>query len=252
MIHLITTVVGLVLFATPTAAQPAQPQQPTADIVLATVQSFYASVPQVTAQFRQTVKVASFGTTKDSDGKVYLEKPGKMRWDYLVKKGKTVQHEKEFISDGTTLYLVEHNNMQVTTMSIKQNMMPVVVSFLYGKGNLKSEFNAVLDTSGTYGTKGDHVLKLTPKQPSAQYKTLTLVVDPTDGHVRESIIIDPSNNVSDFKFYNPDFKTPIAATVFQFNPASVKSYRIINANQQGSGAGSAAPPPPAPAAPKKP
>src|SRR6478672_10117898 len=54
------------------------------------IQKFYAGINQVTAQFRQTVKNAVFGTEKTSDGTVWLMKPGKMRWDYVEKKASTV------------------------------------------------------------------------------------------------------------------------------------------------------------------
>ena len=56
------------------------------------------------------------------------------------------------------------------------------------------------------------MLKLTPKKPSAQYKTLYLVADPTQFRVKESVIIDASNNVNHFQFYAPDFEKPIDAT----------------------------------------
>jgi len=231
---------SLAILAALAGAATAAPT-PSADDVVADVQKFYAKVDQVTAMFREYVTISTFGTTKTSDGKLYLMKPGKMRWDYLEKVKGQVQHKKEFISDGTTLYLVEHDNQQVTKKNLNQNLMPVVVSFLYGKGDLRTEFNATLDTTGTWGSKGDRVVKLTPKQPSAQYKSLTLVVAPDDGHVRESIIVDSSNNVTHFHFYSPDFKSPIPASTFEFNSASAKNYRMIDADaQQGSAAGSAA------------
>jgi outer membrane lipoprotein carrier protein len=241
----------LAVLAALCASAPAFADQRTADSVVADVQKFYANVNQVTAQFREYVTVSTFGTTKSSDGKLYLMKPGKMRWDYLEKVKNETRFKKSFISDGATLYLVDHDNKQVTKKNLSQNLMPVVVSFLYGKGDLKTEFNAALDTSGTYGTKGDIVVKLTPKQPSAQYKHLTLVVSADDGHVRESVIVDASNNVTDFKFYSPEFKMPIDPRVFEFNPASAKNYKVIDADAQGSASGSQTLPPPPPPA-KKP
>jgi outer membrane lipoprotein-sorting protein len=168
---------------------------------------------------------------------VWLAKPGKMRWDYLDKKGSTVSVMKSFISNGKTLFVVEHNNKQVMKKNLQQDLMPVAVSFLYGSGDLAKEFNAALDTSGTYGTKGDVVLKLTPKQPSAQYKNLILVVNDKDFHVKESIIIDSSNNVNHFRFFEPDFDSPIKDSWFEFNPASVPTYRVIDADQQAQGSG---------------
>jgi outer membrane lipoprotein carrier protein len=229
------------LMATPAAgsaaAQATAPAAVTAATAVQDIQKFYAGINQVTAQFRQSVQNATFGTSKDSDGSVWLLKPGKMRWDYTeAKKGTTVV-KKSFISNGTKLYVVEHDNKQVMKKDLKSDLLPVAVTFLYGTGDLAKEFNAELDKSGTYGTKGDVVVKLSPKQPSAQYKNLILVADPTNFHVKESIIIDSSNNVNHFRFFSPDFTKPVKPEWFEFNEKSVPSYRIIDADQQ---AGSAA------------
>jgi len=208
------------------------PAKKTASEVVDEVQKFYAEIDHVTAQFRQAVTNETFGSTKTSDGKVWLQKPGKMRWDYYdKKKGKTVV-EKSFISNGSYLYMVEHGNKQVVKKNLQQDLMPVAVSFLYGKGDLKAEFNAALDTSGKYGAAGDLVLRLTPKKPSAQYKYLYLVVSPKDYHVTQSIIVDSSNNVNHFRFYTPDFKTAPQDAWFEFNEKSVRNYRIIDADDQ--------------------
>jgi outer membrane lipoprotein carrier protein len=232
------------LAAAPAAGSAAVAQAPaapavSADTAVQNVQKFYAGIHQVKASFRQTVKNATFGTEKTSDGTVWLMKPGMMRWDYLEKKGGKVTVTKSFISNGKTLYVVDHGNKQVMKKSLERDLMPVAVSFLYGSGDLAKEFNAALDTSGTYGTKGDVVLKLTPKQPSAQYKNLILALDGSNFHVKESIIIDSSNNVNHFRFFQPDFDSPMKDSWFQFNPASVPTYRVIDADQQaqqGSGA----------------
>ena len=230
---------------------PAQPQQivtvaplvaapganaPDAGGVVDNVQKFYANIKQVTASFRQAVTNDTFGSTKTSDGTVWIMKPGKMRWDYLEKKKDKVEVKKSFISNGSNLYVVEHDNMQVVTKNLQQDLMPVAVSFLYGKGDLKTEFNPELDTTGKYGAKGDFVLKLTPKKPSAQYKNLYLVVNPSDYRVTQSIIIDSSNNTNHFRFFAPDFAKEINAKWFEFDKNSVKNYRMIDADAQGSGA----------------
>ena len=229
------------LVAAPGAAAP------DANGVVDKIQGFYSTVKQVTASFRQAVTNDTFGSTKTSDGTVWIMKPGKMRWDYLEKKAQKTQVKKSFISNGDNLYLVEHDNMQVVKKNLKQDLMPVAVSFLYGKGDLKSEFNAALDTSSKYGAKDEIVLKLTPKKPSAQYKNLILVVNPTDYRVTQSVIIDSSNNINHFRFYSPNFEKPIDGKWFEFDEKSVKNYRIVDADSQGAGSGSATPKP----APKK-
>jgi len=205
------------------------------------IQKFYAEIKQVSALFRQSVTYDTFGSTKTSDGSLFIQKPGKMRWDYVEKKKDKVVTKKSFISNGSYLYMVEHDNKQVVKKNLQNDLMPVAVSFLYGKGDLKAEFNSSLDTSGKYGTKEDVVLKLVPKKPSAQYKALFLVASTKDFHVSQSIIIDSSNNVNHFRFFTPDFTKPIKETWFEFDERSVKDYRIVDADakQDGGGTGSA-------------
>jgi outer membrane lipoprotein carrier protein len=226
----------------PLVAAPSASATPaTAASVVDRVQQFYAGITQVTASFRQAVTNDTFGSTKTSDGTMWIMKPGKMRWDYLEKKKTGVQVKKSFISNGTYLYVIEHDNKQVVKKSLERDLMPVAVSFLYGKGELKAEFNPELDKTGKYGGKGDLVLKLTPKQPSAQYKNLYLVVSPGDFHVSQSVIIDSSNNVNHFRFFAPDFRKPIKDTYFEFDERSVKNYRVIDADTPKDGTSPAAP-----------
>jgi outer membrane lipoprotein carrier protein len=227
----------------PTAALVAAPATPsTAAEVVDRVQQFYAGIKQVTASFRQAVTNDTFGSTKTSDGTVWIMKPGKMRWDYLDKKKTGVEVKKSFISNGTYLYVVEHDNKQVVKKSLERDLMPVAVSFLYGKGDLKAEFNPEIDRTGKYGEKDDIVLKLTPKQPSAQYKNLYLVVSPGDFHVSQSVIIDSSNNVNHFRFFGPNFDTPIKDSYFEFDERSVRNYRVLDADAPRDGAGAGNPP----------
>lgn len=201
--------------------------------VVGNVQKFYASVKQVTSKFRQSVTNVTFGDTKESDGMMWIAKPGKMRWDYYSKK-REAGAKKSFISNGTYLYVVEHDNKQVIQKNLQRDLMPVAVSFLYGKGNLSSDFNAKLDTSGKYGSSAEHVLALTPKKPSAQYQTLVLVVAKDNYRVTQSVIIDAAGNVNHFKYFEPDFEQAIAGSSFEFDAKSVPGYRVIDADKEAA------------------
>jgi outer membrane lipoprotein carrier protein len=224
--------------ATPSGAgaAPAAAAAPlTAPAVVDRVQAFYVGIKQVSAKFRQSVTNATFGgDPKTNDGSVYIQKPGKMRWDYFTKKGSTVRNKKSFISNGAYLYVVEYDNKQILKKSLEKDLMPVAISFLYGKGDLKTDFTAELDASGKFGSKADLVLKLTPKKPSAQYKNLFLVVDPKDYQVTQSVIVDSSNNTNHFRFFSPNFEKPIQDAWFEFNEKSdaVKNFRLVDADQE--------------------
>lgn len=201
-----------------------------ADDVVSKVQAFYLETKHLTAKFRQTYTNSTFGKKSVSDGKVWIKKPGKMRWDYVKKKGKKNKANKSFVSDGTMLWAIEHDNKQITRTKIEDDVLPVAVTFLFGKGDLARDFAPALDASGTYGQKKDYVLELTPRTPSAQYKTLYLVVDPGNFRVKQSIVVEASGNINHFRFYEPDTKAPVKDSWFVLNVKSkqFKKYRVID------------------------
>lgn len=90
----------------------------------------------------------------------------------------------------------------------------------------------MIDRSGTFGTRDDIVLALTPKRPRAQYKTLHLVVASDNYRVRQSIITDAAGNTNAFTFYAPDTKKPVAAGWFELDASAVKGFRVIDADQK--------------------
>src|SRR6185503_3523318 len=122
--NLLGIITRMYLGATSQAATASQPSKPAVTVVVSAptgaqaaaevsaadavdkVQKFYGSINQVTALFRQTVTYSTFGTTKESNGKLWIQKPGKMRWDYSEKKKEVVQVKKSFISNGSYLYMV--------------------------------------------------------------------------------------------------------------------------------------------------
>ncbi len=221
-------------------AAPARPvrvaQAPDAAAVLAGVQKFYAGISQVKAKFRQEVKNTTFGRSDISDGTLWIAKPGKMRWDYVARKTKKskLTTAKSFISNGSYLYVVDHENKQVLKKDLQKNLLPTAVTFLYGKGDLARDFTPALDTTGTYGGKTDRVLKLTPKASSAQYKALYLVVDSESSRVKESVIIDGAGNSNHFRFYEPNFEATVKDSWFEFDAKSVKTYRVIDGDAQAA------------------
>lgn len=200
---------------------------PTAATVLANVQQFYANANQLTASFRQTVTKATWGTSQASDGRVWVVKPSDFRWDYMAKRQGSVIVTKSFMFDGTTFWFVDHLNKQIMQMQPQSSALPAALSFLTGGSALTSQFGAALDASGTYGTKGTVVLRLTPNQPSAAYKELVLVVEPSDWHVKESIVIASNGDENDFKFFAPDLTATVKPGWFQVNPSSLPTYRLV-------------------------
>jgi outer membrane lipoprotein carrier protein len=199
----------------------------TADAVVKKVQTYYASTQKLRAKFRQEYTNTTFGRTSTSDGLLRIAKPGRMRWDY------DKPETKYFISDGTVLWVYEPESKQAIEQQLKDQILPVAVTFLYGKGDLAAEFSAAL-APGKYGDKDDLCVELTPKKPEAQYKKLWLVVDPGDFHVKQSIILEASDNLNHFTFFDITLNAKaenILDKTFKFTPPA--GVKVVKPEQAG-------------------
>ncbi len=209
-------------------ATSAGAQTPNATTVLGNVQQFYTGTKQLSAKFRQHVTNNAFGKTSTSDGELWVQKPGSVRFDYVAKTHKV---DKSFVFDGTTAWMVDHKNLQIAKQQASTTAMPAAMSFLTGGKQLAQQFNVALSTSGMYGKT---VLELTPEQPSAQYKQLFFVVDPKDWHVTKSIVIDSKGDTNEFDLFAPDVKTVPAPSLFKVDPKALPSYKLVSGPPSGS------------------
>jgi outer membrane lipoprotein carrier protein len=225
------------LFLSLLIAIPAQAKSaPTPDQVVGSVQKFYEGAASYAAVFRQTVILKSF-PTRTADGRVYIKVPGKMRWDYYGKP--TRNHDrrvaKSFISDGETLWAVMVDDKQVIVKDVKSDLLPVAISFLTGKGDLRRDFDPVFNRQVTetfsLGDKGDIVLQLTPKAENSLYKSLYLVVDPTNYRVKQSLVLNANGDINWFQFYTPKIGAPIKKEIFTFSEKNHPDYKVIDASK---------------------
>jgi outer membrane lipoprotein-sorting protein len=227
---MLAVAVALAVVVASPAAVGAQPR--TAAQVIAEVQKTYAGVTDMRAAFEQKVTNVTFGRTSVVGGQLLIKRPRKLRFDYHTKPTRTrpaVKTAKSFISDGASLWMVDLENQQIVTSSLADSPLPIAVAFLSGSTTWAADFRAKLDASGTYGASGDHVVLLTPKTPSTQYKKLYLVVDPTTMQVRESIVIDVVDNISHFTFMSADLAATSRDSMFVVDPSSpmFASFRLI-------------------------
>ena len=213
-----------------TAEASATPAK-SASAILGRVQKFYEGNAHLKAKFRQEVINATFGKSTISDGRVFIAKPGKMRWDFYGKKTRNRDRKvsRSFVSNGEGLFAVFHDTKQVFVKSMEDDLLPVAITFLHGTGNLLSDFDAEIDKSGKYGTPDDVVLKLKPKAANAQYKFLWLVVAPNNYRVRESIVLNAKEDVNHFRFFEPDFSSHVPGNLFTVDHPD---YDVVDRNSK--------------------
>ncbi len=178
-------------------ASPESHTPPTgsASEVLAKVQKFYDATNDLRAHFRQTYVHPVYGTTSVMTGTVKIKKPGKMVWDYEK------QSEPDFFADENTLWMVERETKQVVTTDVRKSDFSSAIKFLFGGQQLVRDFkvrHAPQELVTRYGMPGHHAVELKPKETSAHYKRLVLIVDAQSGRVDAFVVRNGDDSTNHF------------------------------------------------------
>ena len=213
------TSVALIALLVPAIAhaQPAKPA-PTAAQVLANVEATYKQATQLTATFAQSVTNPTWGgKPSKSTGTLSAARPDKLRWDYLKTGGKP---GKFIVFDGKTLWIVEASKTVITKIPAQATNAPASLAFFVGAGTLAKTFNVAFAKGSTT------TLQLTPKQPSAQYAQLELVVDPATWQVTKTTVTNSSGETNAIELSQVNLKASIAPSQFRFDPASYPDFKV--------------------------
>src|SRR5215467_1051352 len=137
--------------------------------VIERVQKKYDAATDFRARFGQTLTNVAFGRKTSLGGEVLFKKPGRMRWNY------TQPEPKSYVADGSTLWLYEPEDKQAFKQDLRTSQLPAALAFLTGQGSLTAEFDVTMAGQTPYGSPGDYVLSLVPKQAQAQVKSILFV-----------------------------------------------------------------------------
>lgn len=149
----------------------------------------------LSASFTQKTKVALIDRTISKQGKIWLQKGGKLRIKYIG------NNEKTYVSDGTTLWIfIPGDKASLETYAVNQKTIPKeALSFLNGFSKLSSLFKVEENTALKKTDKSEIALKLYPKNSKALYKSLDVLFN-KNGLTKEVVIENISKNISTYKF----------------------------------------------------
>lgn len=198
---------------------------PTADSVVAGLQDTYDSTTDLKATFEQVYTYKVGGLTKRSTGRIFMKKPGRMRFDYLTP---TRRH---FISDGDVLWVYEPDQAQAFEDSLKSSQSSVVVNLLLGGGDVAEEFEPSLLPADDAGR---HRLQLIPRQSARTFRRVVLTLDPSTFRVMGVEWEDPTGNHNRMLFSELQANVKLPEEGFSFTPPA--GTRVIRApSAAGSG-----------------
>jgi outer membrane lipoprotein carrier protein len=181
------------------------------EVLVAGVQAQYERTTRLQARFRQETRLHGFDQVQAGEGRVWILKPGKMRWDYTKPERQTI------IADGETLWIYVPEDRQV----IRERLQATLGSrtpalFLAGEGRLTELFTPTGPPLQAPGEDGLLQLELIPKEGSSQYAGVQLGIDPTSYLVLRVTLGDAMGNRTTMWFSDIDTSRAIDPALFQF------------------------------------
>lgn len=206
-------------------AGPALAQEDADSELVQRVQARYEQTEELEAAFTQQATLKTLNETQTSSGKLFIKKPGNMRWDYIEPEPQVI--------------LLKGNTVMVYTPDLNQVIeQPVTnlyrsktpTAFLAGRAKLTEIFNVKVEPTDGSGPAAARSLLLRPKEDNPQLKELRLEVDPTTYDITRSVIIDHFGNETDIRYINVQTNHGLEEGTFALDlPANVERVRAPSA-----------------------
>lgn len=173
--------------------------------VLDGIQSRYRETRSFSASFTEVIEAVG-SKKRERAGTIYLQKPGKMRWNFTPPDTETI------VSDGTMLYNYDSDLDQVVETPLKQALSSSsAAAFLLGVGKLESAFNASL--SADPSPAGTTRVTLIPKGNGNQ---IDLSVDSRTFEIEALTMKDQLGNTTAISFADIKRNVAVSDSLFVF------------------------------------
>lgn len=179
--------------------------------VLAGLQAWLDGTTTLDMRFRQSLVSGALGTTATESGRLYLERPGKLRWDYLDPEKKIAL----LLGDRTALYLEDERTLSRGRLSGEQGSFP---RLLAGGDRIDAFFAATLLSTPSTGGRGAYRLKLVPKADHGALTEVTLTLRPPTFAIEAAELLDETGNRTSYTFSNVRRNRGLPEGLFAFEP----------------------------------
>lgn len=193
--------------------------------VVKQLQARYEKMNDMQADFSQKTKIEGFERPVTSAGKVYIKKPGRLRWDYLDPATEQIYVNQ----DDVKVYVPEHKQVLVGKLT-QMAASKAPLELLQGAAKLEESFEIEPTTGKDRGVGGMPLITLIPKakeQESTQnLQKIVVEVFPKTYFIRTVSLHEISGNVAVFEFSNLKPNLGLGNEVFDFKtPPDVEVVR---------------------------
>jgi len=188
-------------------AAPAFAADATLDRLLERLEEHYNQAKTLQVNFIEQY-TPSGSIRRTESGMLMLRKPGRMRGEYSLPKGKL------FVSDGKFLWIYTPADNRVAKMPLKVSEdMRAPLAFLLGKLNFNKEFRNLRQQAEGASTR----IFAEPKTEDLPYSAVEFLVT-TENRISELKVTGFDHSILDFIFTDEKVDPPLDAKLFQFQP----------------------------------
>ena len=177
------------------------------DSVLAALQARYEGITDLHADFVQEAHVASIDRRDVSSGRVVMQRPGRMRWEYNAPEKRVI------VGDKGTLRVYTPSDSHLQILQVTGAFSPMALGFLLGDGDLRESFVGERLESGAREEIG---IRLRPREESV-FEHVDLWLAKDSHQVRESVVFDLFGNRTSVRFASIRENTGVDETAFEID-----------------------------------
>src|SRR5947209_5877526 len=170
----------------------------------------YNHLSTMKAQFQESY--SGGGLTRNESGELWLQKPGKMRWQYQQ------PSEKLFVVDGKNAFFyvpAEHQARRMAAKKLDDFRSPI--RYLLGHTKLQSEFVHLATSQEKPEQTGDVLLEGVPKGMEDRVQRVLLEINPAN-QITRIRIEEQDGSVTEFNFRDLQENVSVKADLFRFTP----------------------------------
>lgn len=173
----------------------------------AQVQKYLNGLSSWTADFEQTIDDGHGNVLRSAAGRLYLQRPGKFRWDYVK------PSEQLVLADGKQIWFYDKDLAQANVRDMDTSLASTPASLLSGSGSVSDQFNVTaLPESG-----GLQWFQLVPKHTDTDFQLVRIGFDKS-GELRSMFLADKLNQITQLTFFNSKRNEKLAPDLFTFVP----------------------------------
>ena len=193
---------GLLALAIATSSLSAQ----TLNKAIEGIERHYNSLSGLRMQFEQSMEYSGQRRMVEN-GTLYLQRPGKMRWDYSQPEGKIA------VSDGEIFRIYNPNSNQVRQVRLDaMSDLRAPLSFLLGRMRLRRMFRNLRIEE----RDGQHVLIGEGRNARDVYSRVEFDFDPAAYAITGIRIVGRDDSVNVYQFSEEQVNPTLAASMFEF------------------------------------